>query len=346
MLWFVSMASVAWACAGLVHEEGAAAEASGAAVLLVDAGDEVEVHYEVTYAGDATHFGWLIPVPGAFVSLDDGDPQLFADLSFDTAPQVTVVTPSAKAAEAGGCRGGAAKDGGTLEGRGDAVPGGSNDLQVVASGFTGTYHYTVLDAADSEALAAWFAEAGWSPGMLGDDLDHYTARGDAFLALTLDNEAGAVEPQQLPPLVIRYAGDQLSFPSVMARHAVDLQRTTVYVQGDSRAEVTDGWAMVDEDTVWGPAEAVPADVLDDYLADLGTQGTWLRTWSGPRGEGHLTRFDLYAPPEQHVADAVFGFDGSDQRQATTVWLEGGGQAAAWFLPLLLLGSLGATQRRR
>ena len=209
-------------------------------------------------------------------------------------------------------------------------------------GFCATdYVIAVWSVSEARDVAALFDQ-----DMLGDDLDHYTARGDAFLALTLDNEAGAVEPQQLPPLVIRYAGDQLSFPSVMARHAVDLQRTTVYVQGDSRAEVTDGWAMVDEDTVWGPAEAVPADVLDDYLADLGTQGTWLRTWSGPRGEGHLTRFDLYAPPEQHVADAVFGFDGSDQRQATTVWLEGGGQAAAWFLPLLLLGSLGATQRRR
>ena len=328
------MVSVALGCAGLVHEEGQAAESSGAAVLLVDDGDAVEVHYEVVYAGDAETFGWLIPVPGEVLSVSDGDPNTFVQLSQSTAPSVTRVlsTESGKR----GC-GPAAK--GDAAGANESVePGG--DLQVVAEGFTGTFAYTVLDAADPSALDGWFADQGWSPGVLSDDLAYYTDRGDAFVALTLSNEEGAEAPQQLPPLVLRYRSDMLSFPSVMARHAAEDQRVTLYVQGAGRAEVASGWVMEDGDDIDGPGDADAAEVLDDHLYRLGTQGAWMRTWSGPLDGAFVTRFDLYAPPEQHVEDAVFGFDGTDHRTSTVIWLEGGGAASAGWLALTLLGGLG------
>jgi len=345
MIWMMSAA--AWACAGLVHEEGEAAEATGVAVVLAAGDDTTEVTYEVRYEGDAEAFGWLIPIPGAFVDLADGDANALAQLSSRSAPSVTVVSP-APASGGRGC-GPLPKSGGVDEMTADEAVAG-NAVDVVAEGFTGTYAYTVLDADDPEALAGWFAGEGWSPGVLEDDLAFYTERGDAFVALTLmDDEAGE-GPEQLPPLSITYEGNELSYPSVMARHAADDQRTTVYVLGDSRAEVVQGWSMVDEPVVEGPEGAQAAEVLDDFLAELGQQGTWLRTWSGSSADERgpvLTRFDLYAPPEQHVADVVFGFDGSEQTQSTTIWLEGSAsQAAAWLMPWVLLGGLGLAGRRR
>ena len=46
------------------------------------------VTYATTFAGDATSVGWIVPIFGAFVSVEDADVSTFDDLRYPTAPSV------------------------------------------------------------------------------------------------------------------------------------------------------------------------------------------------------------------------------------------------------------------
>jgi len=335
MTWLITLGSTALACAGMFHDEGTVAESEAAVVLLEADGDQTHITYAVRYTGDAQAFGWLIPVPGPVSSVADGDGDLLHHLGYLSQPHVTVVEPTIEARS--GC-GSSSK--GDAEEEWDGTAAGY-DNAVMTEGFTGTYDYVVLDASDPGALQAWFDAEGWSQGQRADDIATYTGDGRTFVALTLrPSEEGTAE---LPPIAITADTTELSFPSVMARHAPDPQRTTVYVSGDTRAEIVAGWSFEDREEVAGAADADPLDVFEGELAEMGREGAWLRTWSSDWEDAYITRFDLLAEPAQHQADAVFGFDGSQEEIRTTLWLEGpGGQALLW---VGLLG-LGGLARRR
>lgn len=324
--------SAALACAGLVHEAGALAE-SGASQTVFDVGDgEVTVTYEVVYEGDAGDFGWIVPVPAAVLSVEEGDADRLVALAERTAPEVYQDLPAE--APRGGCFSRATKGGAdnTLEGR-------NGDVVVLVEGFTGTYSYIVVEATDSQALTAWADAGGWSLSGVEADLQHYVELGHPFVLVELRPEALALEPTALPPLAIRYASEEVRFPSVMARHG-EAQRSTVYVVGDSRAELVAGWTHEDLDEVYDVGEAT--EVFDARLSELGADRTWGRTWSG-EGEGaFLTRFDLLAEAALHDRDAVFGFDGTTVASSTTIRLGVGSQS--WVL--LPLGLLMVGWRRR
>jgi hypothetical protein len=174
------------------------------------------------------------------------------------------------------------------------------------------------------------------------DLQHYLDLGHPLVLLDLAPDAPTEGPRALPPVRIRYGSEELRFPSQMARASGQAQRTTVYVLGDERATVAEGWSHADVDDLEGSGEA--ADVFRDALAELGADRTWARTWSGPAAGRHLTRFDLLADADRHDRDAVFGFDGTTTSQGLTIRVWGGGEA--WVvLPLGLL-LLAAGRRRR
>ncbi len=337
-MWLAVLVSTALGCAGLVHEEGALAE-SGASETVFELFDgETEVTYEVVYEGDADAFGWIVPVPGEVLSVSDGDADWLEALRSASSPEVYREEPYEE--ETRGCfRSGASKgDGANLAG------GGTQDVVILGEGFTGTYDYVVVEATDAAALTAWAEEGGWSIAGVSVDLQHYIDLGHPLVLLDLHPDSGETDGlRSLPPVTIRYGSEELRFPSMMARSGGMAQRSTIYVLGETRAEVADGWSFEDVSELNGPGEA--ADLFEERLMELGADRTWARTWSGQAEGRFLTRFDLYAEAVVHDRDAIFDFDGTTYEERLSIYLwDASGQA--WLLLPLALGSVAARRRRR
>jgi len=337
-----TLVATAFGCAGLVHEEGEFAESGSSEAIFEVLDGEIEVTYEVVYEGDAASFGWIVPVPGEVLAVEDGDEELLAALREDSEPTVLIETPAPAEEEgsSGGCfgRAGSAKSDGSNE----ALAGGDRgDVTVVAEGFTGSYDYVVVSASDAGAFEAWATEGGWSIGSVTADVQHYLDLGHPLVLLDLAADGPTEAPTGLPPIRIRYAGSEMRFPSQMAQSSGQQQRTTVYTLGAERAELADGWSHEDVDWVEGSGE--PADVYWDALAELGAERTWARTYAGDFSGRRLTRFDLVAEAAVHDRDAVFQLDGTQGDQDLTISVWEGNEAWA-LLPLGLL--LVAAGRRR
>lgn len=335
-MWLAGWFSTALGCAGLVHDDEALAESGASETVFERLDGSVEVTYEVVYEGDATDFGWVVPIPGEVLEVVDGDAERLARLRTTSAPEVFVEAP-AEAKK--GCFGGSAKGG---DGRANDALAGGNGVDVLAEGFTGTYGYAVVAADDAAALAAWADAGGWSLAGVQADLQHYLDLGQPLVLFDLHPDAAETGPARaLPPITVRYAGDALAFPAVMARSGGLEQRTTVYVLADSRADLVDGWSVVDLDEVNGAGEA--ADVLAERLRDLGADRTWARTWAGNAEGRFLTRFDLLAEAADHTDDAIFAPDGTTYGQALAIYVWEPGEA--WLLLPLGALLLGARRRR-
>ncbi len=73
MLMLLAVAG-AYACGGLFAEHDTRVFSDAQLVLFEPGDGYVDVEYSIAYGGDASAFGWVIPVPGTFVSLEEGDP--------------------------------------------------------------------------------------------------------------------------------------------------------------------------------------------------------------------------------------------------------------------------------
>lgn len=326
----LTLVTAAWPCAGLVHEEGALAEARGSAVLFQPFDTTVTVTYEVVYDGDAADFGWVIPVSGPFVSIVDADESLFGLLREATAP--TVIRDFGDAG-GGGCAASKSDAGGR---GGDTAE--FNGVDVVAEGFTGSWEYVALTATEADALRTWLTDHGWALEA-GDAIEHYVALGDTFVALRVAPSIGATpdEGRALPPVAITYGGTTMRFPAYMAQWSgADPIATTVWVRGNGPAKLTDGWTASPMYALAGGIDDDGAAVFEAALAAKGADRGYAITWSGAWAGAHLTRFDTVAPRTAHTVDATFapGGDAPDGALVITLTEEGGTSGA----PLALLGA--------
>ena len=345
MLLMSVLSSVAWPCAGLFHDTDTLAESDAQMAIFEATEDGTRVSYQVEYDGDAADFGWLIPIFGAFVSLEETDRDRFTNLYDHTQPIVEYFYDDDDGSGGGlGC-GSGAKSGGVLNDR--AYDTASNSVDVVAEGFTGSYSYTVLESDSSKDFLAWLGDNGWSSGGAEGAIDAYIKEGGVqFVAIKL-TEAGGDE---LPPISVSYSGDQMRFPATMARSAMsDTVRTVAFVRGDGTATISSGWDSEDIDQITGSTADSPTHLYDEALLALGgVQRGYGVVYSGPdeTGAGWVTRFETLAEPAAHVEDAVFSVTDSQSSVHTTVALyESGGTSHGWMLlPLVALGA-GATRRR-
>lgn len=332
-LWFV--VSSAWPCAGLVHEELVLAESDAASVIFERADAGTAVTYEVTYAGNAADFGWIVPVPGEFVAIAEADPQRFTTLDAETAPVVRSIADEPPTC---GCAKGDLLAGGDERSLGDTA----NGVDVVAEGFTGTYEYVVVAAADADDLTAWLTTNGWAAGSATGAIEHYVGLGDVFVALKVVPSVAQTpdEGRLLPPVTLTYTGDVMRFPAVMAAYAsAEEQRTTVYVMGDGTAAAS-GWAAEDSPEIMGSFDDAAAALWEDELRSRGAVTEYSLTWTGELADGWVTRFDTIAPRAAHTADATFvvGPDARWHETSVTLYEEPPSSSAAWgLLPLVALG---------
>jgi hypothetical protein len=336
--------AAAWPCGGMFHAKGTLAESPAQEVVFRQGDGWSEVDYRVEYEGDAADFGWVIPIPGAFVSLKEADPALFDSYRSCTQPVVEWLGDGEE--ESGcGCAGGSKSDAGGL---GDTNERG--DVTVVAEGFTGDYEYTVLEATSTKGLLAWLDEHGWETMGADAALDAYVAAGGfqfVSLALTPTVSETPEEGRELPPLRIRYEGSDLRYPAMMARVAMEISeiRTRIFVEGAERATVS-GWTAEEVGDLHA-ADGYDAEaVFDERLRALGADSAGFGVVAALECGEFVTRFESLTMPSAHTVDPTFALDGGED-----AWLEtritvddsDGIADTAWlFVPLLGL----AWKRRR
>jgi len=339
----IFFSSPAYPCASLSHKSGSLAESdAGEAIFSLD-GDESVVEYQVTYTGDATDFGWIIPIPSEFVSLEDGDAARFDALRDVSQPQVDFYFWDGDDSGGGGCFC-AGKGSDNVKGFSDTGSGGDQlAVEIVAEGFTGSYDYTVVNSDSPSDLTTWLDENGWDAGYDADTISGYAEDGFSFALITItptENETPE-EGRSLPPVKLRMSGSQMIFPARMASTAsTNTQRTILYVLGDSTAAVTDGWAQTSFDYIDGTInDDDPSTLYDNALWEItGDTAAYALVYSSEVESQWLTRFETWASRSVHTADVTIEFTDSQEDTQTRVEMhEDGGveTGLAWmFLPLL------------
>ena len=140
--------------------------------------------------------------------------------------------------------------------------------------------------------------------------------GYSFVAVTLTPDEGETpsEGRTLPPLYIDSDSDTLQFPARMSLTGMaEEQRTTVWVLGDSTAEISSGWSSEVLEYLYSGSDGDAEAAFDAALIEAAARDipTYLSAYSGVYEDQWVTRFDTLAPRAVHTADPVFTFSGSD-----------------------------------
>ncbi len=352
-------AAPAWACGAMVGPDGTviAADAQRAAFDLRTAG-EVTVHYEVRVQGDASRFGWLLPVVGQVVEVTDGAPSFFDALEQRTAPRFDLLANNSPAPQGCACGPGSK----ALSGDGNAF-GGDTGLTVIEQGYAGPFAYAVLEATAQGALEAWLVENGFSAGVAADAFAAYTAdpRGVQWVAVRLAPSGAMSSDLVLPPLTVRYgpaADGQLAveYPARLAgTSTLPAVHTTLYVLGAGVGTVGAPWsspAVTDSTQVLEGRSSTdsPDAVWERHLTEVGAGGLQVfQTWSGQYEDGTawLTRFDAIHAPGTLTADLPLADDGGQRWVDTLITIPAPDTGGAGLLLLPLgLGAVAWGRRRR
>jgi hypothetical protein len=203
--------------------------------------EQVDVHVQIFYQGDARDFSWVVPVPTVPDVLLSSD-QLFQNLEWQTAPRFWLSWETKGTCDGGGPFPPVSEDDGA-PGVGGGIPeAGGGGVDVLKSGQTGPYDWVVVAAAEPEALLAWLADPDGNPATddayvipptIGPKLAPYLADGAKFVAFKLQSDA---EVGDIAPVRLSYAGTEASIPLVLTSIAATPDmRLQPYVFASKRA---------------------------------------------------------------------------------------------------------------
>ena len=336
--------STAWPCGGLFHDLGELAH-SDEQMALFDrtVADQTTVSYAVNYKGDATSFGWVIPIPGAFQSLIDGDLADFSALLDQTNPLLYE-----QVVDDGGCGYSATSKG--LAGGGMDTGASRGEVTIVASGISATYTFTVLEATSEDALLSWLSDNGWDVAESEPSIAAYVADGIwQFVAIGLV-PTGSGSRGMLPPVNITYSGERAIYPARMVRYAmVDELHTIIWVRASTPTAVSDGWTQAEVGELAGELGADASAIYANRLRLLGgDRPGYGLVYSQAEGDGWLTRFDALTEKEANTADATFSASDDTTPVRATITLSEEGEAtheAALLAVPLLVAGWGLRRRR-
>ena len=203
---------------------------AGERILFAHQNGEVVAHIQIQYEGEASQFGWLLPLPSA-PSKDDLElsvEELFTTLLNQTQPSYRLLRQGDDACINAPTASTNFESGG---GRGDQ---GTDPDLVVIQGSVGPFDYVVLDAKDGDEMLAWLRREKFVvPDTADAALSRYLGEGKFLLALKLSkgNDVGDIQP-----IVVRYRADRPMIPiiltSIGANPNMGIQ---VWVLGNSRA---------------------------------------------------------------------------------------------------------------
>jgi hypothetical protein len=197
---------------------------------------QVTAHVQVQYAGSASEFGWLLPLP-AVPKLTLGVDELFTALTNATQPKYRMRTTFE-----GNCAfGGAGGTGGSGGFGGTGGAGGSTGFAdagspspLVIEDSLGPYDYAVLKADSKADMLQWLNDNRYYvPAGTDDAVGPYIRPGAYFLALKLQSGKSAGD---LQPVVLHYASDAPMIPlTLTSTGASENMGVQVWVVGAGRA---------------------------------------------------------------------------------------------------------------
>jgi hypothetical protein len=217
---------------------------AGERILFAHDGNDVIAYIQISYQGQASEFGWLVPLP-TVPTLELGSDLLFTALEQNTQPQYQLSTKRLF------CSGGSSTSTGSIGGCGDSAENGaftpqapydagmsSADLgsssPVVEKSSIGPYDYVVLKADDSTAMFQWLSDNRYFvPSGTMNAVTPYIHPGAFFLALKLraGETAGDIQP-----IVLRYASDLAMIPIILTSvGAIPNMGVEVFELGEFRA---------------------------------------------------------------------------------------------------------------
>jgi MYXO-CTERM domain-containing protein len=203
-------------------------------VFSID-GQEIEMHVQISYEGEANEFAWIVPVP-ADPELFVTTAALFSQLQLGTAPIFTLTN-----VDEGRCDDG----GGSLFGNSDmAFASGpeagtftstSGGVNVIATENVGPYETVTLQATSVDALMTWLDDNNYAipDGSEASITPYIAPEGAYFVALRLQK---GKDTGDLQPLGLRYPASKAIIPvQLTAVSAVPDMRMQVYLFGAARA---------------------------------------------------------------------------------------------------------------
>ncbi|MEQ8272056.1 MAG: DUF2330 domain-containing protein [Deltaproteobacteria bacterium] len=205
---------------------------AGERIVFAHEDGMVTAHIQIQYQGDASEFGWLLPLPAVpEEGLKLGVEELFSQIINTTQPKYRVdrITPDSCEFQFGGRLAGSFND--SAQSPPNAEGG---EKLVVLQDSIGPYDYVVLDASTKDEMFDWLVENGYFiPTGTEDVVQPYIYSGAYFLALKLrkGNDVGDVQP-----VVLRYKADYAMIPIVLTSVAANPDMgIQVWVLGEHRA---------------------------------------------------------------------------------------------------------------
>ena len=262
----------AQACGGFFCNNSQPVNQAAERVVFTYDGELIHMHIRITYAGPATEFGWILPVPAGgddeaeAVKAELSSEELFRILDANYSPifQLTTVFP-----DDCGDRG----FGGGGESSADGAPedGGEGGVQVLSREAVGPFDRAILSADSVETLRAWLDENGFDiPEALDAKMAPYVDEGRVFVVLKLlpGSDSGDIQP-----LRITFLSDTASIPirptAVAANPDMGL---IVHALSDKRAIPTGDWRHVEINEAaidWQGGGANYADVVSKAVDEAG-----------------------------------------------------------------------------
>lgn len=201
---------------------------AGEQIIFRQDGDMVTAVVLIQYAGDASDFSWVVPVPG-IPELSTGSDLVFAPLELATRPQFTLdITGEACADDTPPVFfGGGATDSVTNSPEDDGV-------EILQSLAVGPFDVQIVSSNDPDALSAWLEDNDYDLTERGRDLiAPYVEDGLNFVALRLQQDRGTGDIQ---PLIMRYTSSQPMIPIRLTAVAAQADMGVIaWLLGESRA---------------------------------------------------------------------------------------------------------------
>ena len=206
---------------------------AGERIVFARDGEDVVAHIQIQYQGEASEFGWLLPLPSV-PEMSLGTEELFTRILQTTQPRYRLNRIAGQACEFGfPGRGGIAFGAGAPS---DAANESARDDDgpLVIEDSIGPYDYAVLRADSRDEMFDWLNDNRYFiPTGTDDVVGPYIRPGAYFLALKLrkGNDAGDIQP-----VVLRYPSELPMIPIILTSVAATPEMgVQVWVLGEHRA---------------------------------------------------------------------------------------------------------------
>jgi MYXO-CTERM domain-containing protein len=178
--------------------------------LFVMRGNEIEVHIQIQYEGEADRFGWVIPVQ-SLPEVSVGSDPLFRNLLDASVPMYGFTRQFDDCSTRGDdpqSDGAASTAGSSTSAGGD--DGGNGGPDILLQETVGAFDIVVLDGQSVEQVVTWLEDNGYQTDPASEPiLQQYLDEGHLFAAVRL---TGGADTDEIHPIVLKFQSDEPCVP--------------------------------------------------------------------------------------------------------------------------------------